>query len=178
MRYLIRHLSALNSPAAVSAMEPLQQVQQHPHPTFACLTLIAEAAGIAEMFHATRGSAVRSGGALITVFPAKPSSSESRAWQGLNTSETWHLYYAGASTGVFAEEEDGFDDALAGLDVDQVVAASQQGTQSQHSSPSGRPGGHASSYHIDGEFHHRGCLWTVTPFNNSHVIGQLGTQQV
>ncbi|CAL5220539.1 g2574 [Coccomyxa viridis] len=52
---------------------------------------------------------------------------------------------AGAGTGVFEEEEDGFDDALAGLDVDEAVAASQQGPQSQRSS------------------HYEGSGWTGPP---------------
>lgn len=47
---------------------------------------------------------------------------------------------AGACTGVFASEEDDFDDALASLDVEELVAASQRGTQSHGSPPTGRSG--------------------------------------
>ena len=126
MRCLIKHPSELSGLAGVNAMELLQQVQ-HFHLTFGCLTVIAEAAGITDMFRAPRRVTVRNGGALTTVIPTKHSLSASPAG-------VWHLCYAGAGTGVFEEEEDGFDDALAGLDVDEAVAASQQGPQSQRSS--------------------------------------------
>ena len=139
-RYLTRHPSALSSPAAVSALEVLQQVQQHIHLTFAHLKVIAEAAGIADMYHTRRGTAGRSGGAVIAVIQVKHSMSASPIVQGLKTSKVQHFHCAGAGTGVFAEEEDGFDDALAGLDVDEVVAASQQGPQRQRSPPYGRSG--------------------------------------
>ena len=43
--------------------------------------------------------------------------------------------------GVFAAEDDGFDDALASLDVEELVAASQRTASKKHSPPPERSGG-------------------------------------
>ena len=48
---------------------------------------------------------------------------------------------------MFAAEDDGFDDALASLDVEDLVAASQRGVSKKHIQSPGRPGGMLNSWH-------------------------------